>query len=332
MATFEGLPGAQTLSIPAGLYPKLSADQLERAARYGVHRTYSSTTRLYRQGERETDLYIVLTGSLQIFWFDTVEREEHFYSLEPSEFSGELNLLNHRETLTAARALAGSTILRVPRERLREFLTAEPEIGDLVVRTIVQKRQWLVQRGAGGVALLGDGDSGETARLARFLTANSYPFRTFDLKVSAAARSLAEERGIQDSELPAVVGAKWLLKRPELRTLANKLGISENTRQGTTWDVLVVGAGPAGLATAVYAASEGLRTLVLDSYAPGGQAGTSSKIENYLGFSNGVSGAELAKQAQLQAEKFGATVAVCRTVAGIDCSEEPFVVSIDDDK
>lgn len=330
MATFEGLP--ETISIPTGLYPKLSADQLERAARYGVHRTYNATTRLYRQGERETDLYIVLSGSLQIFWLDTVEREEHFYTLEPGEFSGELNLLNHRETLTAARALAGSSILRIPRERLREFLTAEPEIGELVVRTIVQKRQWLVQRGAGGLALLGDGESGETERLTRFLTANSYPFRVFDPKTSFAARSLADARGVHDSELPAVLGGKWLLKRPELRLLANKLGISENIRVGTTWDVLVVGAGPAGLATAVYAASEGLRTLVLDSYAPGGQAGTSSRIENYLGFSNGISGAELAKQAQVQAEKFGATVAVCRTVMGIDSSEDPFLVNLDGDE
>src|SRR5262249_5850200 len=198
MATFEGLPGTQTLSIPVGLYPKLSADQLQRAARYGVHRTYGSTTRLYRQGEREIDLYIVLAGSLQIFWFDTVDREEHFYTLEPGEFSGELNLLNHRETLIAARALAGSNILRVPRERLREFLTAEPEIGELMVRTVVQKRQWLVQRGAGGLVLLGEGESGETAILTRFLTANSYPFRTFNPKISSPARSLAEERGVHD--------------------------------------------------------------------------------------------------------------------------------------
>ena len=332
MATFEGMPSVQTLSVPAEAYPRLSCDQLARAARYGVHRTYNSITRLYRQGERGADLYIVLTGAIQTFWSDAVAREEHFITLESGEFSGELNLLNQRETLIAARALAGSSVLRVPRERLREFLTAEPEIGELVVRTMVQRRQWLVQSGAGGLALLGHGESGETAKLARFLTANSYPFRAFEPRQSSPARSVADERGVMDSELPAVVGAKWVLKRPDLRTLANKLGISENIREGTTWDVLVVGAGPAGLATAVYAASEGLRTLVLDGYAPGGQAGTSSKIENYLGFSNGISGAELAKQAQVQAEKFGATVAVCRTVTGINCSEEPYIVSLDGDE
>src|SRR5262249_54085535 len=138
--------------------------------------------------------------------------------------------------------------------------------------------------------------------------------------------------GVQDSELPAVVSAKWVLKNPELRTLANKLGISENIREGTTWDVLVVGAGPAGLGATVYWASEGLRSLLLDRYVPAGDAGTSSRIENYLGFSNGISGAELAKRAQVQAEKFGATVAVCRTVTGIDCSEEPFTVSLDGDE
>jgi thioredoxin reductase (NADPH) len=128
-----------------------------------------------------------------------VDREEHFYKLEPGEFSGELNLLNHRETLIAARALAGSNILRVPRKRLREFLIAELEIGELVVRTIVQKRQWLVHRGAGGL-VLGDDDGGDTARLTRFLSANSYPFRALNPKISSPARSLAEERGVQDSE------------------------------------------------------------------------------------------------------------------------------------
>jgi thioredoxin reductase (NADPH) len=121
-----------------------------------------------------------------------------------------------------------------------------------------------------------------------------------------------------------------MLKRPELRSLADKLGISEDIPDGVIWDVLVVGAGPAGLATAVYAASEGLQTLVLDNYAAGGQAGTTSRIENYLGFSNGISGAELAKQAQVQAEKFGSTIAICRTVTGIDCSQKPFLVNLDD--
>jgi thioredoxin reductase (NADPH) len=331
MATFEGMSDSQTFSVPSGAYGKMSPDQLASAARYGIQRCYASSTRLYRQGERAADFYIVLEGTVETFWSDAISGEEHFITLEAGEFSGELNLLNQRETLIAARALEGSSVLRIPRERLREFLIAEPDIGELVVRTIVHRRQWFVQLGVGGLALLADGDSGESEKLARFLTANSYPFRVVDSQRSFEAQAVLQERSLQDVDLPAVISGKWMLRRPQLPALAKKLGISEDVREGITWDVLVVGAGPAGLATAVYAASEGLRTLVLDNYAAGGQAGTSSRIENYLGFSNGISGAELAKQAQVQAEKFGATVAICRTVTGIDCSEEPFMVSLDDD-
>lgn len=330
MATFEGLDSWQTPLIPSGAYVRLSSNQMASAARYGIQRSYTSTTRLYRQGERAADLYIVLEGTVQTFWSDAITGDEYFIALEPGEFSGELNLLNQRETLIAARALEGSRVLRIPRERLREFLIAEPEIGEIVVRTIVQRRQWFVQLGVGGLTLIVDGDSRGSETLARFLTANSYPFRVVDTQCSSEAQAAVEQRGLLGTDLPAVVSGKWMLKRPELRCVASKLGLSEDVREGVTWDVLVVGAGPAGLAAAVYAASEGLRTLVLDNYAAGGQAGTSSRIENYLGFSNGISGAELAKQAQVQAEKFGATVAICRTVTGIDCSEEPFLVSLDD--
>ncbi|WP_433975237.1 FAD-dependent oxidoreductase [Tunturiibacter lichenicola] len=331
MATFEGIERLHPFTVPPGAYAKLSPDQLANAARYGIQRSYTSDTRLYRQGERAADLYIVLEGIVQTFWPEPINGEEQFITLEPGEFSGELNLLNQRETLIAARALKGSSVLRIPRERLREFLIAQPDIGELVVRTIVQRRQWFVQIGVGGLTLIADGESSHSEKLARFLAANSYPFRVIDTQRSSDGQAIIQERGLRDSDLPAVISGKWILKRPELRALADKLGISEDVREGITWDVLVVGAGPAGLATAVYAASEGLRTLVLDNYAAGGQAGTSSRIENYLGFSNGISGAELAKQAQVQAEKFGATVAICRTAASIDCSEEPFLVSLDDD-
>jgi thioredoxin reductase (NADPH) len=278
IATFEGLSDSQTFSVPSGAYGKMSPDQLASAARYGIQRCYTSSTRLYRQGERAADFYIVLEGTVQTFWSDAISGEEHFITLEAGEFSGELNLLNQRETLIAARALEGSSVLRIPRDRLREFLVAEPDIGELVVRTIVHRRQWFVQIGVGGLALLADGDSGESEKLARFLTANSYPFRVVDTRRSSEAQAVFQERGLQDVDLPAVISGKWMLKQPPLRALANKLGISEDVREGITWDVLVVGAGPAGLATAVYAASEGLRTLALDNYAAGGQAGT--KFEN----------------------------------------------------
>jgi thioredoxin reductase (NADPH) len=162
------------------------------------------------------DLYIVLNGALETFWKDALDRGEHSITLRAGEFSGELNLLNQRETLIAARALSGSTLLRMPRERLCDFLTAEPTIGEIILKTIVQRRLWFVQSGAGGLVLL---------------------------------------------------GAKWVLKSPDLRTLADKLGISENVREGITWDVLVVGAGPAGLATSRLSPSESHRLAVLSQGA-----------------------------------------------------------------
>ncbi|RXH58114.1 FAD-dependent oxidoreductase [Granulicella sibirica] len=329
MATFEGLEGLQHLAAPPGAYARLQPDQIARAARYGIQRSYLANARLYRQGERGADFYIVLEGTVQTFWSKGITGEEHFITLEAGEFSGELNLLNQRETLIAARAMAGSTVLRITRERLREFLIAEPEISELVIKAIVHRRQWFIQLGVGGLVLV---VSQESDRIALFLTANSYPFQSMSTEEFSEAHSVIKPEKVQLDRLPAVMSAKWTLQRPELRELADKLGISEDVREGITWDVLIVGAGPAGLATAVYAASEGLRTLVLDNYAAQGQAGTSSRIENYLGFSSGISGAELAKQAQVQAEKFGATVAICRTVIGIDCSEEPFTVTLADDQ
>jgi thioredoxin reductase (NADPH) len=332
MAKFEGLAALQHYSAPPGAYTKLSPDQLERAARSGIQKTYVSTTDLYHQGERGADLYIILAGAIQTFWSDPFSGEEYFLTLEPGEFSGELNLLNERETLIGARAVAGSSVLKIPRGRLREFLIAEPDICEIIVKAIVHRRQFLVQLGAGGLALVVDGESGEAGRLARFLTANMYPFRLIDLHELSEASSIAEKTELKEVDLPAVISARWTIKRPELRTLADRLGISEDLPEGNTWDVLVVGSGPAGLSSAVYAASEGLQTLVLDTYAAGGQAGTTSRIENYLGFSNGITGTELAKQAQVQAEKFGATIAICRTVIGINCSEEPFKISLEDSK
>src|SRR5271156_168926 len=180
MATFEGLAGLQPFSVPVGAYAKLSPTQVESATRYGTNRNYISTTRLYRQGERGADLYIVLSGTVETHWSDAITGEEHFIVLEPGEFSGELNLLNQRETLIAARALAGSSVLRIPRERLREFLISEPDIGEIIVRTIVQRRQWFGQIGVGGLTLIADGQSNNSERLARFFAANSYPFRLID--------------------------------------------------------------------------------------------------------------------------------------------------------
>lgn len=332
MAILQHIADTTSWPSPDAAYTRLSTEQMKRAMRYGVTRFCESDRLLYRQGERGADLHIVLDGAIQVYWPDLVEETERSITLEPGDFTGEFNLLNQKETIVASRALAGSNVLRIPRERLRELLIGEPDMGELIVKTIVQRRAWFMQVHAGGLTLLCHGENGDAERVARFLSANIYPFRMEIVQQSSQAQRLFEKRGLSNEDLPALIHAKFILKRPEFPLLARKLGLADDIREGITWDVLVVGAGPAGLATAVYAASEGLRTLVLDSYASGGQAGTSSKIENYLGFSSGISGAELAKQAQVQAEKFGAAVAVARTARSIDCSEEQFAVELDSDE
>lgn len=163
-------------------------------------------------------------------WSDAINGDEHFVTLEPGEFSGELNLLNQRETLIAARASERSSVLRIPRERLREFLIAEPDIGELVVRTIVQRRQWFVQIGVGGLTLISNGERGGSEKLARFLAANSCPFRVIDAQHSSEAQATLRNKALDDADLPAVISGKWILKRPELRALTDKLGLSEDVR------------------------------------------------------------------------------------------------------
>ena len=212
MALFNGRPEVDTPSLSAGAYLRLSSEQMARAMQYGTPRAYSLPTLLYRQGEREADLYIVVSGMLETFWKDAVDQHEYSITLEPGEFSGELNLLNQRETMIAARACAGSALLRLPRERLREFLTAEPLIGEVILKTIVRRRQLFVQTGTGGLVLLGHEGSGETSKLARFLAANSYPFRVLDPDHSPAAHAVLEERGVRDAALPTVLGRKWILR------------------------------------------------------------------------------------------------------------------------
>ena len=210
------------------------------------------------------------------------------------------------------------------------MMAAETDIGEIIMRAFILRRVGLVRHEQGGITLVGPGRSGDMARLDAFLTRNGYPHRVIDTEVAAETEALLAGFGLANADLPVVVTEAELLRNPDTHALADHLGLTVPLDADRTHDVIVVGAGPAGLAAAVYAASEGLDTLVIESTAPGGQAGTSSKIENYLGFPTGISGQALAGRAQVQAQKFGARLAVSRAAVSIDCQERPFRIGLED--
>ncbi len=219
----------------------------------------------------------------------------------------------------------------MPRAEFRRLVSGEPDIGEILMRAFILRRVALIQHAHGGVVLIGPGHAGDMLRLQRFLIRNGYPHRLVDTEAEANADGFLECCKVTANHLPAVIlPGQTALWNPTAAALADALGLTEAIDPASIYDVAIVGAGPAGLAAAVYSASEGLKTIVIEGTAPGGQAGTSSKIENYLGFPTGISGQALAGRAQVQAQKFGAHLAISRNVSGIDCSERPFQLSLED--
>jgi thioredoxin reductase (NADPH) len=314
----------------AQTYPQLSDEQIARVARHGVEESLAEGALLYERGQRGVDFFLVLAGAVEVFDFDesgtryalTVHRER--------QFTGEMNVFNEREILVSAHALSDTRVVRIRREHFRRFMAAEPDIGEIVMRAYILRRVGFIRHGLAGVVLVGRLHDPDALRLQRFMVRNGYPHRFLDTEHDDASLGLAASFELKEADLPAVIlHGRTTLKNPTNEALADALGLTEDIDEATIHDVVVVGAGPAGLAAAVYAASEGLTTLMIESTAPGGQAGTSSKIENYLGFPTGISGQALAGRAQAQAQKFGARIAVARTAIGLDCSVQPYRVLLD---
>jgi thioredoxin reductase (NADPH) len=306
---------------PELAFPRLTEEMVERLRPYGREETFPANYSLFTQGDRQVDMYVVLDGEIDIC-LPTLDGETKVIAHHRRfDFSGELNLLNAQGSLVEAHTVTESRILRIPRSGLQRLMRAEGDIANLITQATIWRRIGILGEAAGGVVLMGHPDDAEMTQLQRFLIRNSYPYRIVEVPVGQAAPSNEEppvvDAGQTDIEpsLPAVIlsGGRTLY-RPTITELADELGITELPDPGMIYDVTVVGAGPAGLAAAVYAASEGLCTIVVEGTAPGGQAGTSSKIENYLGFPTGISGQRLASRAQLQALKFGVRFAISRDV------------------
>jgi thioredoxin reductase (NADPH) len=308
----------------AQMFPRLTPAQIQRIASIGQRRQVKQGEVVFDLGERATAFFVIIAGQMEILR-PLGDAEERVTLHGPGEFTGEINMLSGRLTLVRARMITDGELVAVDRERLRALVQRDPELSEILMRAFILRRVGLIAQPGGDLVLIGSRHSAGTLALREFLTRNAHPFTYQDVDSDPGVQALLDRFQIGVAEVPVVLchGGR-VLKNPTIEALANGLGFSPELRQDEVRDVVIVGAGPAGLAAAVYAASEGLNVLVLESTAPGGQAGTSSRIENYLGFPTGISGAALAGRAFTQAEKFGADVAIARRVVRLGCGTKPY--------
>jgi thioredoxin reductase (NADPH) len=327
----SGLDPTDPYAREAQTFPRVTPEMAARISAYGSEERLPDGTPVFTRGERSVDFFFVLEGAIEIFDLDDEGRPHVFTVHGERQFTGELDLFNDRQILVSGRTRGDSRVVRVRRADFRRMVSSETDIGEIIMRAFILRRVGLIRHAQGGVVLIGAGHGADTLRLQRFLTRNGYPHRLLDVNTDPDARGFLECFQLTPDQLPVVIApGERVLRNPSTASLADDLGLSETVDAAHAYDVAVVGAGPAGLAAAVYAASEGLETVVLEALAPGGQAGTSSKIENYLGFPTGISGQALAGRAQVQAQKFGARLIISRAVTGIDCESTPYRLSLED--
>lgn len=325
--------GADPYQREEQTFPTLKESHLNRITSFCERETLNDGALLLERGQRSVDFFIILSGAVEIFDTDDQGNANVFTVHRKNQFTGELDLFNDREILVSGRASGVTEVLRFKRADFRRMVVAEPDIGEIIMRAFILRRVGLIQHMQGGVTVIGRKQDGLTLQIDRFLIRNGYPHRMLDIDADKDSASAMEGFSIDRSDLPVVVLPDGrLLKAPSDMELADALGLTEELHPDHVYDLAVIGAGPSGLAAAVYAASEGLETIIIEKLAPGGQAGTSSKIENYLGFPTGISGQALAGRAQIQAQKFGAKLAISRNAVGLDCGGDYNKVNLEGDK
>jgi thioredoxin reductase (NADPH) len=314
----------------AGAFPRLAPQHIDLLRGHGTPRATESGEVLVHEGRRERDFMVILAGQVVAAEGYGTRHARVIRVHGPGRFIDELSLLTRQPSFVTWVVREPGEVLAVPLSGLRRAVGRDPKLGDLIVSALIIRRELLIGRGS-GVTIVGSRYSPDTRRLRELAARNRVPFRWIDLEEDEQAASLLEELGIARTDTPVVIWAgSRVLRNPGNAELAREFGFPVDTEPGTFRDLVVVGAGPSGLAAAVYGASEGLSTVVLDSVAAGGQAGTSSRIENYLGFPAGISGGELADRAVIQAEKFGAHISVPVGATDLDQDGGYYTVRLDD--
>ena len=293
------------------MFPVLEPEDIERLSRFGERRSYAAGERMVATGEIAPGAFVILRGRVDVMKRGTEGHPELIVTHGPGSFMGELAQLSDRPSLVDADATEAVEALVIPPRRLRDLLIEEAEIGERIMRALILRRVALLDTGAGGPIIVGGADNRDVLRLEGFLTRNGHPHQRFDPQADPCAQTLIEQFNIGPRELPIVLCPDGrLLRNPSEVELARCIGLVKPVDPDKIYDVVIVGAGPAGLAASVYAGSEGLSALVLDCRAFGGQAGASARIENYLGFPTGISGLALMARAYNQALKFGVEIAI----------------------
>jgi thioredoxin reductase (NADPH) len=314
----------------SGAFPRLDDGQVAALETIGERRRVQRGDVLFGEGDAHYDFFVILSGQVAIVEGYDSGRERTIGVHGERRFLGELNLLTGQAAFLTAVVMADGEVLAVPPERLRELVTHDTNLGDLILRAFLLRRSVLIGLGA-GFRIIGSRYAPDTRRIREFAARNRLPHHWIDLEQDTEAEALLRELGVSPEETPVVIWrGREVLRNPSNVELAKLFGLPLPRTKDEVCDLIVVGAGPAGLAAAVYGASEGLDTMAMDALATGGQAGTSSRIENYLGFPAGVSGAELTDRAVLQAEKFGAELTIPARATSLEQRGDHYAIGLED--
>jgi thioredoxin reductase (NADPH) len=310
------------------IFPKLTPTQIRRITPHGHTRTTKRGEVLYEQGDSASSFFVVVSGELEVLrpseTVDTLVTVHH-----SGQFTGEVGTLSGRRTMFRLRVTKPGKVIELDRQHMLTLVQTDAELGEILMKAFILRRAELITAGVGDIVLIGSTYSADTLRIKEFLMRNGHPYSYIDLEHDPDVQNMLDSFHLAASEIPVVIcRGQVVLRNPSKQEIADCLGFNESINQTQVRDLIIIGAGPSGLAAAVYGASEGLNVLVLETDLPGGQAGSSSRIENYLGFPTGISGQDLAGRAYFQAQKFGAEIFITKGLRLL-CDHKPYVVEVE---